>query len=150
MAQATLHPAVVQASVYFWIAAIVTAVIELVVRLGITPGGFGGAVAQGLPELGVRGLAYALLLTLSLFLLNGRNWARWALLIIFGVLGTFSLVFEPLQWLAEGGSVSNYWGSADAPTFIMAASRILHIACVWAGAVLMFLPPANAYFRTAR
>lgn len=140
-------PLIVRTSHYFWIGAILTAVAELLVRLVVAPGGFAAAIAEGLPELAVRIVAYAVLLTLSMLMLSGRSWARWALLVIFGGLGTFSLVFEPLQWIAEGGSGAGFLAAADLPTWLMIVTRILHVACVWIGIVLMFMPESNAFFR---
>lgn len=140
-------PASVRTSHLLWLAAIATAITELVTRLAVAPEGFVAAAAGSPTELAVRFAAYALLLGLSLAMLSGRGWARWALLIIFGGLGTFSLVFEPIGWLLEGGSVSAFLAGADGPTWIMTLSRVAHIACVWAGVVFMFLPSAGVYFR---
>ncbi|SFD45196.1 hypothetical protein [Devosia psychrophila] len=143
-------PATVKASFYLWVGAVVTAVAELSVRLVDAPEGFAAAVMTGVPELAVRGFAYILLLALGWFMLSGHNWARWTLLIIFGGLGTFSLVFEPLQWLAEGGAMDDFFATASTATWAMSVSRVLHVACVWSGVALMFGGEANAYFRIGR
>ena len=140
-------PAAVYTSHLFWLGAIATAIIELVTRLATAPEGFVAATTSGWTELLVRFAAYALLLGLSLAMLSGRGWARWGLLIFFGGLGTFSLVFEPISWLMEGGSAGAFLAGADGATWIITISRIAHIVCVWAGVVFMFLPATRSYFR---
>jgi hypothetical protein len=133
-----------------WLGAIATALLELVAKLAIEPGSFTNAVAASGTELAVRFTAYAMLLTLSLLMLSGRSWARWALLFIFGGLGTFSLVFEPIAWLLDGGSVTGFLATADLATWVMILSRIAHIACVWGAIVFMFRPAAREHFRHDR
>ena len=140
-------PAAVRTSHLFWLGAIATAVIEVVARLATAPEGFVAAATDGWTDLLIRVAAYALLLGLSLTMLSGRGWARWALLLIFGGLGTFSLVFEPIGWLMAGGSAGAFLAAADVTTWIITISRVAHIVCVWAGIVFMFLPAASTYFR---
>jgi hypothetical protein len=131
----------------FWLGAIATALIELIVKLAIEPGSFLNTIGASGGELAVRFTAYAVLLALSLLMLSGRSWARWALLAIFGGLGTYSLAFEPIGWLMDGGSASAYLASADLSMWIMILSRVAHIICVWAAIVFMFLPGARDHFR---
>lgn len=140
-------PAAVRTSHLFWLGAIATAIIELATRLATAPEGFVAATTSGWTELLVRFAAYALLLGLSLAMFSGRGWARWALLIIFGGLGTFSLVFEPISWLMEGGSAGAFFTGADGASWIIIISRLAHIACVWVGVAFMFLPANRNYFR---
>jgi hypothetical protein len=137
----------VATSFTLWMGAIATALIELVVKLAVEPGGFIYAVTASGKELAVRFTAYAVLLTLSLLMLTGRSWASWALLAIFGGLGTFSLVFEPIGWLLDGGSATGFLASANLAMWTMILSRIAHIACVWAAIFFMFRPAARAHFR---
>jgi hypothetical protein len=131
----------------FWLGAIVTALTELVVKLAIEPGSVLSTVAASGGELAVRFTAYAVLLTLSLLMLSGRSWARWALLAIFGGLGTYSLVFEPIGWLIDGGSASAFLAAADLSMWIIIVSRLVHIICVWAAIVFMFLPGARGHLK---
>ena len=84
---------------WLWLGAIATAIVERVVKLAIEPGGFRDAVAAGRTELAVRFTAYVVLPALSLMMLSGKSWARWALLIMVGGLGTVSLVFEPIVFM---------------------------------------------------
>jgi hypothetical protein len=143
----SLSSSVIATSFKFWIGAIVTALIELVVKLDMEPGSFLNTIGASGGELAVRFTAYAVLLALSLLMLSGRSWARWALLAIFGGLGTFSLIFEPIGWLWDGGSASAFLASADLGMWIMILSRAAHIICVWAAIVFMFLPGAWDHFR---
>jgi hypothetical protein len=137
----------VSVSNWLWLSAIATALVELVVKLAIEPGGFWNAVSASWTEIAVRFTAYAVLLSLSLLMLSGRSWARWALLIIFGCLGTFSLVFEPIGWFLGGGSITDFLASANLALFTMILSRVAHIACVWAAIFFMFRPVARGDFR---
>jgi hypothetical protein len=131
----------------FWLGAIATALTELIVKLAIEPGSFLNTIGASGGELAVRFTAYAVLLALSLFMLSGRSWPRWALLTIFGGLGTFSLIFEPIGWLWDGGSASAFLASADLSMWIMILSRAAHIICVWVAIVFMFLPGAQDHFQ---
>lgn len=126
----------------FWLGAIATALIELVAKFALAPGGLFSAASASGAELALRGTAYAVLFTLSWLMRSGRAWARWALLIIFGLIGTLSLVVEPIVWIVEGGSVSTFLALADLGTWIMILSRVAHIACVWAATFFMFAPDA--------
>lgn len=142
-------PAAIRISHSLWLGAIATALVELVTRLSVAPGGFVAAATQNPTELLVRFSAYALLLALSLLMRSGRNWARIALTIIFGGLGTVSLIAEPVAWLLDGGSVAVFLSEASPDVWIMTVSRIAHIACVLAATVLMYRPDPNAWFRTS-
>lgn len=75
----------------------------------------------------------------------GRNWARWVLAIGLGVLGTLSLVVDPILWLADGNSLSQAVTDLDAVDVSFAVSRVVHVAAVLTACVLMFLPTSNAY-----
>jgi hypothetical protein len=70
--------------------------------------------------------------------------------VLLGVIGTLSLVIDPISWLAEGNSLSEVFKEADLLFFLIAPIRIVHLAAVIAALVLMFLPAANTYFRVAR
>lgn len=115
-------------------------------RLAQDPQGFVSSITGSGTELGLRFAAYALLLTLSLLMRSGRGWARWALLVVFGGLGTFSLIFEPVGWLMAGGSAATFLAKADAATWAMILSRVAHLLCVWGAILLMFAPTAHAFF----
>lgn len=116
-----------------------------------------GALAAGIAEMALHdveaaGLAmrltlYAIVVAVALRMRAGRNWARWALAVGLGVLGTLSLVIEPVTWLLDGNSLTGAVQRADLTGALTAASRIVHVLCVWVAVPLMFRPGANAYFK---
>lgn len=75
--------------------------------------------------------------------------ARIALALGLGVLGTASMVVQPLGYLADGGSVADALSRAGALDLVFGASRAVHVAAVLTAVALMFRPAANAYFRRA-
>jgi hypothetical protein len=79
----------------------------------------------------------------------GKRWARLALAVLLGGIGTLSLVIDPISWLAGGNALREVFAQADLLFYIVAPIRIVHLAAVIAGLVFMFLPAANDYFRRA-
>ena len=76
----------------------------------------------------------------------GKRWARLALAVLLGGIGTISLVIDPISWLAGGNSLSEVFAQADLLFYIVAPIRAVHLATVIAALVFMFLPVANDYF----
>jgi hypothetical protein len=109
--------------------------------------GAAGTAAEVAVGVAVRLLAFAGLGYLAARLRQGRNWARVALAVLYGGLGTLSLVVGPVTWLAEGGSLADAVGAADLGSWLFAASRVVHLGAVVAALVLMFHPAASAYLR---
>jgi hypothetical protein len=72
------------------------------------------------------------------------------LAVLYGGLGTLSLVIGPVTWLAEGGSLADATAAADLGYVLFAASRLVHLAAIIAALILMFHPGANAYIRETR
>ena len=56
-----------------------------------------------------------------------------------------SLTVEPVPWLARGYSLTHMIAQAGIIDLVFGSSRVVHVAAVVAGCVLMFMPPANAY-----
>jgi hypothetical protein len=77
----------------------------------------------------------------------GKRWARIALAVLLGGIGTLSLVIDPISWLAAGNSLREVFTRADLLFFIIAPIRAAHLTAVIAALVFMFLPAANGYFR---
>jgi hypothetical protein len=77
----------------------------------------------------------------------GKRWARIALAVLLGGIGTLSLVIDPISWLAAGNSLREVFSQADLLFFIIAPIRVAHLAAVIVALVFMFLPAANDYFR---
>lgn len=115
----------------FWLGAIATALFELGARF------LAGADIGG-RELLVRFSAYLLLLTLATLMLKGSALARHALALIYGVLGTLSLVVEPVSWLAGGGGAGQWLSAATGLDLVAAVSRLAHVACVFLGVWFMY------------
>jgi hypothetical protein len=90
----------------------------------------------------------AIVVVLRMF--SGQRWARLTLAAGLGVVGTLSLTIEPVLWLARGNSLTHMIAQAGITDLVFGSSRVLHVAAVFAGCVLMFMPSANAYFRTPR
>ena len=140
-------PKQLQASYRLWLAAVAVGVFETaLVVVDATDGQVGSpaAVAVGVA---VRLLVFTGLVALAAQLRRGRNWARVALAVLYGGLGTLSLVIGPVTWLAEGGSLADAVAAADLGSALFAASRVVHLGAVIAALVLMFHPAANAYLR---
>jgi hypothetical protein len=138
-------PTAVRASQILWWLAIGTALIELAVHL-TQDGHLATAIGTRKAELAVRGAAFGLLFLLSLQMARGRNRARIALTVLFGGLGTLSLVMEPLGWLVAGGDALAFLAWADGSTWIVVASRFGHLLCVLVATVLMFTRDSHRFF----
>jgi len=116
-----------------------------------------GALAAGaaeivLHDIDVAGLAtrlgsYAVVAAVALRMRAGRNWARLTLAVGLGIVGTLSLVIEPVSWLLDGNSPVDAIGRTDLTGALVATSRILHVLCVWVAVPFMFRPRANTYFK---
>jgi hypothetical protein len=143
-------PTQVQASYRLWLLAIAAGLFETAMAVvDATPGNTGSAAQVGV-GVAVRLLAFTGLAYLAVQLRLGRNWARVALAVLYGGLGTLSLVVGPVTWLIEGGSLADAAGAADLGSVLFAASRVVHLGAVIAAVLLMFHPAANAYLRATR
>lgn len=141
-------PPPVHAAFALWITAVVAGFFETVLMAG-------ALVADGDTSAGE--LAGGLLLRMAVFsaavltavqLRRGRNWARLTLAVGLGVLGTLSLVIEPLRWLADGHSLGDAVRDLGAVDVLFGASRVLHLSAVLVATILMFRPTSNAWFRS--
>ncbi|AZM91952.1 hypothetical protein [Streptomyces sp. W1SF4] len=113
-------------------------------------GGTGSAGEIG-TGLAVRLTVFTLAVLCARRMRGGARWARVTLALGLGVLGTASMVVQPLGYLADGGSVADALARAGALDLVFGASRGVHVAAVLVAVALMFRPAANAYFRrTAR
>jgi len=106
-----------------------------------------GSAAEVAVGVAVRLLVFTGLVYLAAQLHQGHNWARVALAVLYGGIGTLSLVIGPVTWLVEGGSLGDAVAAADLESLLFAASRVVHLGAVIAALVLMFHPAANAYIR---
>ena len=95
----------------------------------------------------IRVIVYTLVVYIITRMRLGKRWARLTLAVLLGVIGTLSLILDPISWLAGGNSLSEVFTQADLLFLLIAPIRKIHLAAVIAALVLMYLPAANTYFR---
>ena len=141
-------PKQLQASFRLWLVAVAAGLFETALVVVHATSGEVGSAAQVAAGVAVRLLVFTGAVALAARLRQGRNWARVALAVLLGGLGTLSLVIGPVTWLAEGGSLADAAvavATADLGSVLFAASRVVHLGAVIAALLLMFHPAANAY-----
>jgi hypothetical protein len=138
----TRVPAAVRAAFVLWLVAVGAGVFETV--LVVASGKAGGGAAVGVA---VRTAVFVAAVLVAFQMRAGRRWARWVLAVGLGVLGTLSLVVDPVRWLLDGNSLTDLVSGASAVDLAFGISRGVHVAAVLAACVLMFVPSAHAYFR---
>ena len=150
-------PKEVQASFLLWLTAVAAGVLETLIRIidasamGWASGSGGEADLTGvISGVVIRVIIYTLVVYIITRMRLGKSWARLSLAVLLGVIGTLSLVIDPIMWLAEGNSLSEVFTEADLLFFLIAPIRTVHLAAVIGALVLMFLPAANTYFRGSR
>jgi hypothetical protein len=150
-------PNEVQASFLLWLAAVAAGVLETIIRvidalaMGFASGSGGETDVTGvISGVVIRVIIYTLVVYIITRMRLGKSWARLTLAVLLGVIGTLSLVIDPILWLAGGNSLSEVFTEANLLFFFIAPIRIVHLAAVIAALVLMFLPAANTYFRGSR
>jgi hypothetical protein len=143
-------PTQLQASFRLWLLAVAAGLFETALVVADATDGEVGVAAQVAAGVAVRLLVFTGLVYLATQLRQGRNWARVALAVLYGGLGTLSLVIGPVTWLVEGGSLADAVAAADLGSVLFAASRVVHLGAVVAALILMFHPAANAYIRATK
>jgi hypothetical protein len=150
-------PKEVQASFLLWLTAVAAGVLETIIRvidtllIGLASGSGGRADVTGaISSVVIRVIVYTLVVYVITQMQLGRRWARLTLAVLLGVIGTLSLVIDPILWLAGGNPLREVFTEADLLFILIAPIRIVHLAAVISALVFMFLPAANNYFRTAR
>ncbi|MGW0754292.1 hypothetical protein [Streptomyces sp. NPDC002587] len=134
-------PTEVRTAFALWLTAVAAGAFETALMLGRVPA---DEIGTGLV---VRLTVFTAAVLVALRMRSGARWARLALAVGLGVLGSASLVVEPLRYLLDGGSPADALSRADALDLVFGASRTLHLATVLTAVALMFRPAANAYFR---
>ena len=142
MRNAQQVPVAIRAARTMWIIAIGAGIFETVLILASGRAG-GGAVVGVL----VRAVVFVAAVVVVLRMFAGRRWARSVLTATLGVLGTLSLTVDPLLWWVHGNSLSQLIQRSGFIDLLFGGSRVVHVAAVLGGCVLMFVPPANRYFR---
>ncbi|WP_050986946.1 hypothetical protein [Saccharomonospora xinjiangensis] len=77
---------------------------------------------------------------------GGVNWARWALTVLLGMLGTASLLIDPVRWVLGGSELEATLAAFTVTDWLFAASRVVYLGAVVAALVSMFRPASNRYF----
>jgi hypothetical protein len=140
-------PTQVQVSFRLWLLAVAAGLFETALVVVDATDGEVGSATQLTVGVAVRLLVFAGLVSLAAQLRQGKNWARVALAVLYGGIGTLSLVVGPVTWLAKGGSLADAVAAADLGSVLFAASRVVHLGAVIAALILMFHPAASAYLR---
>jgi hypothetical protein len=147
----------VQASFLLWLTAVAAGALETSIRIidalamGFVSGSGGDTDVTGMISgVVIRVIVYTLVVYIITRMRLGKRWARLTLAVLLGMIGTLSLVIDPISWLAGGNSLSEVFTQADLLFFLIAPIRIVHLVAVIAALALMFLPSANTYFRDSR
>jgi hypothetical protein len=148
-------PKEVQASFLLWLTAVAAGVLETIIRTidaSLMASGSGGEtdVTGAISNVVIRVIVYTLVVYINTRMRLGKRWARLTLAVLLGMMGTLSLVINPISWLAEGNSLSEVFTEANFLFFLIAPIRTVHLAAVIVALALMFLPAANTYFRGSR
>jgi len=136
-------PTSVRASFTLWLIAVGAGVFETILAASRQS-------EDAYSQVAIRLAIFAGAVLLAVNVLRGRPWARIAIAVLLSCLGLLSLVYDPIQWLLDGNSVTQWYADADTATRAFAFSRLLHVVAVLAATALMFVPEANAYFRRDR
>ncbi|MFE1554227.1 hypothetical protein ACFW6V_04455 [Streptomyces sp. NPDC058734] len=142
-------PAPVRTAYVLWLTAVAAGAFETVLAVGRMAADGTGSAGEIGTGLAVRLTVFALAVLCARRMRGGARWARVTLALGLGVLGTASMVVQPLGYLADGGSAVDALSRAGALDLLFGASRAVHVAAVLAAVALMFRPAANAYFRRA-
>lgn len=140
-------PTPVRVAYRLWVVAVGAGAFETVLAVGrLLARGHGAApaIAAGLA---IRLPVFAAALYAAGRMRDGRAWARLALTLGLGILGTASLLLGPVQALVHGRTVASALTRSGPVDLLFGASRTVHVCCVLGAVVLMFLPAANAWFR---
>ncbi|MET8754436.1 hypothetical protein ABZW32_30730 [Streptomyces sp. NPDC004667] len=147
---ASTAPREVRGAYALWLTAVGAGAFETVLavgRMALDGTGSAGEIGVGLA---VRLVVFTAAVFAALRMRGGARWARIALAVGLGVLGTASMVLQPLGYLLDGGSPVDALARAGALDLLFGASRALHVGAVLTAVALMFRPASNAYFRGRR
>ncbi|MED4750810.1 hypothetical protein [Brevibacillus choshinensis] len=141
-------PQEVKKSFMLWLVAIAAGVFEMIIAVTQILSKDSGSGNSIFIAVGIRTIIFATLLYIIVKMYYGRNWARIALAILLGGIGTLSLIIDPVKWILEGNSLDKALDSMTLYSFLFGLSRIIHLASVIAAFILMFRPAANKYYRS--
>jgi len=140
-------PGAVRTAFLLWLVAVGAGVAETVVRVGDS---LAAGAGTGVGGVVIRAVVYTAVIYVATRMRAGKRWARDTLAVGLGVVGTLSLVIDPISWLAAGNSPGEVFADADLLFAFVAPIRVVHLAAVVGALVYMYRPAAGAYFRAAR
>ncbi|AQS72129.1 hypothetical protein B1H29_21330 [Streptomyces pactum] len=145
-----MPPGPVRVAFALWVTAVAAGAVETVLAVGRVAADGSGSAAEIAVGLAVRLPVFAGALLVALRMRRGHGWARTVLALGLGVLGTASMVAEPIHALTQGRTPGVVLAEAGAMDLVFGTSRVVHVAAVLTAVVLMFLPAADSYFRLSR
>lgn len=98
-------------------------------------------------QIGIRTGVYAAGLAFAVLLYRGRRWARWALLIMIGLLWLGTLIIPMAGELISGADLRSVFGGDVNPVFPII--RAVHLIMVPIGLVAMFRRSATMFLTAA-
>ena len=140
-------PREVKKSFLFWLVAIAAGVFEMIIAVIQILSKDSESGINIFIAVGIRTIIFAVLVFIIIKMYRGNNWARVALSILLGGIGTASLIIDPINWILEGNSLDKAFTELTLYSSLFGLSRIVHLASVIAALILMFRPAANKYFR---
>jgi len=147
MENSTKVPQEVKRSFLFWLIAIAAGVFEMIIAVTEILSRDSGPGNSIFIAVGIRTIIFAGLIYIIVKMYRGRNWARIALAILLGGIGTLSLVIDPIKWIMEGNSLVQAFAGMTLYSTLFGLSRIVHLASVIFALILMFRPAANKYYQ---
>jgi hypothetical protein len=143
-------PASLRQAITLWLIAIGAGVFEtLLVVTNVLWGDGSMANGEGLNAgVATRLVIFVAMTLVALQVRLGKNWARWTIGILLGVLGLLSLVIQPVSWMMEGHAVGEAFTNLNLGSAAFMLSRAVHMVTVVAATTLMFVTTSNNFFRT--
>ncbi|WP_028776588.1 hypothetical protein [Shimazuella kribbensis] len=142
-------PKEIQRAYLFWILAIASGMAETIFVVTDSLLKHSTSIQSLFMGILVRGVIYTIFILVTIQMRKQKNWARIVLAIGLGIVGTLSLIMDPITWLMEGHAISEAFVGMDVLTVLFTLSRIIHILCVFIALFWMFQPNANQYFRSS-
>jgi len=130
-------PTAVRLAVALLAVALVSGAVEAYVRVAQSTGGVPLAV---LDEITPRLVLYGVIGLVVGRFHRGSRWAHGVLLVGIGVVGTASLVIDPVMWLVSGPDVGATVAGLTAADWLVVTARAVHLVAVLVAVALMLHP----------
>lgn len=139
------RPAAVTTAFVALVAAVSCGIAESVVRSVSLPHDDAADIGSLASGWLLRTLVYSAVLVITWRMWRGDRWARLLLTFGIGVIGTASLVVEPIRMFAATGT--DLFADIDATTVLVAGIRIGHLCAVFVAIPALYTPSARDWFR---